>query len=294
MQKAADKSAQARSGLPSWLEQTLRAAYPAQMDALTAALKHPAPMWLRVNPKAGTALHYWQRFDAERADEVQQFSKLGQALMLDSTPVSELPGFSEGDVSVQDGAAQLAALLIAPKSGEYILDACAAPGGKTAHLLELAPDAKVVAVDSDANRLKRVAETLSRIGVTAELIACDAAALPESSATSGFNQFDAILLDAPCTATGVLRRHPDIAWLRRASDVRQTCAQQQRLLNALWPRLKPGGRLLYVTCSLLPAENGQQIAAFLAATADAEIQEFPPELSWFGTAVYAEAESKSQ
>ncbi len=294
LQKAADKSAQARSGLPSWLEQSLRAAYPAQMDALSAALKHPAPMWLRVNPKAGTALHYWQRFDAERGDEVQQFSKLGQALMSESMPVSELPGFSDGDVSVQDGAAQLAALLIAPKSGEHILDACAAPGGKTAHLLELAPDAKVVAVDSDANRLKRVSETLSRIGVSAELMACDAAALPEFGATGSFNQFDAILLDAPCTATGVLRRHPDIAWLRRASDVRQTCAQQQRLLNALWPRLKPGGRLLYVTCSLLPAENGQQIAAFLAATADAEIQEFPPELSWFGTAVYTEAESKSQ
>lgn len=294
LQKSADKSAQARSGLPSWLEQTLRAAYPAQMDALCAALKHPAPMWLRVNPKAGTALHYWQRFDAKRRDEVQQFSKLGQALMLESMPVCELPGFSEGDVSVQDGAAQLAALLIAPKTGEYILDACAAPGGKTAHLLELAPDAKVVAVDSDANRLKRVAETLSRIGVSAELMACDAAALPEFGATARFNQFDAILLDAPCTATGVLRRHPDILWLRRASDVRQTCAQQQRLLNALWPRLKPGGRLLYVTCSLLPAENGQQIAAFLAATADAEIQEFPPELRWFGTAVYAEVASKSQ
>lgn len=282
---AAAKSAQARSGLPSWLEQTLRAAYPAQMDELTEALKHPAPMWLRVNPKAGTAAHYWQRFDSERADDVQQFSKLGQALLLDSTPVSELPGFSEGDVSVQDGAAQLAALLIAPKSGEYILDACAAPGGKTAHLLELAPDANVVAVDSDANRLKRVAETLNRIGASAELIACDAAQLPEFGATSRLDQFDAILLDAPCTATGVLRRHPDIAWLRRASDVRQTCAQQQRLINALWPRLKPGGRLLYVTCSLLPAENGQQIAAFLAATPDAEIQEFPPELRWFGTEV---------
>ena len=282
---AAAKSAQARSGLPSWLEQTLRAAYPAQMDELTEALKHPAPMWLRINPKAGTAAHYWQRFDSERADDVQQFSKLGQALLLDSTPVSELPGFSEGDVSVQDGAAQLAALLIAPKSGEYILDACAAPGGKTAHLLELAPDANVVAVDSDANRLKRVAETLNRIGASAELIACDAAQLPEFGATSRLDQFDAILLDAPCTATGVLRRHPDIAWLRRASDVRQTCAQQQRLINALWPRLKPGGRLLYVTCSLLPAENGQQIAAFLAATPDAEIQEFPPELRWFGTEV---------
>ncbi len=285
LQSAAEKSAQARSGLPSWLEQTLRAAYPTQMQALIEALKHPAPMWLRVNPKAGTALAYWQRFDAERGDEVQQFSKLGQALMSESMPVSELPGFSDGDVSVQDGAAQLAALLIAPKAGEFILDACAAPGGKTAHLLELAPDAKVVAVDSDANRLKRVGETLSRIGVSAELIACDAAALPEVGAAGKLSQFDAILLDAPCTATGVLRRHPDIGWLRRASDVRQTCAQQQRLLQALWPRLKPGGRLLYVTCSLLPAENGQQIAAFLAATPDAEIQEFPLELRWFGTPV---------
>ena len=299
MQDAAAKSAQARSGLPSWLEQTLRAAYPTQMEALSDALKHPAPMWLRVNPKAGTAAHYWQRFDAGRGDDVQQFSKLAQALILESMPVSELPGFSEGDVSVQDGAAQLATLLIAPKAGEFILDACAAPGGKTAHLLELAPKARVVAVDSDAQRLKRVAETLNRIGATAELIACDAAKLPESllklfGATSRLDQFDAILLDAPCTATGVLRRHPDIAWLRRATDVRQTCVQQTRLLNALWPRLKSGGRLLYVTCSLLPAENGVQIAAFLAATPDAEIVEFPPELRWFGTAVTADSEPHSQ
>ena len=287
LHRAAGKSAQARSGLPSWLEQTLRMAYPTQMDELTDALKQPAPMWLRVNPKAGSAADYWQRFEAERAENVQLFSKLGQALVLDSTPVSELPGFSDGDVSVQDGAAQLAALLIAPRSGEFILDACAAPGGKTAHLLELAPDAKVVAVDSDAHRLKRVAETLLRLGATAELIACDAAALPEFGATSSLNQFDAILLDAPCTATGVLRRHPDIAWLRRASDVRQTCVQQQRLLDALWPRLKSGGRLLYVTCSLLPAENGLQIAAFLARTPDAVLQEFPAEFRWFGTDVIA-------
>ena len=288
MQNAAAKSAQARSGLPSWLEQSLRAAYPTQMDEMTDALKQAAPMWLRVNPKAGTAEHYWQRFDSDRAENVQLFSKLGQALVTHSTPVSELPGFADGDVSVQDGAAQLAALLIAPKSGEFILDACAAPGGKTAHLLELAPDAKVVAVDSDANRLKRVAETLARIGATAELIACDAAALPEFGANSRLDQFDAILLDAPCTATGVLRRHPDIAWLRRASDVRQTCMQQQRLLDALWPRLKSGGRLLYATCSLLPAENGLQIAAFLARTPDAEMQDFPAELAWFGTAVRAD------
>ncbi len=288
LQNAAAKSAQARSGLPSWLEQTLRAAYPTQMDEMTDALKQPAPMWLRVHPKAGTAAHYWQRFDGDRAENVQLFSKLGQALVTNSTPVSELPGFADGDVSVQDGAAQLAALLIAPKSGEFILDACAAPGGKTAHLLELAPDAKVVAVDSDANRLKRVTETLARIGATAELLACDAAALPEFGANSRLDQFDAILLDAPCTATGVLRRHPDIAWLRRASDVRQTCAQQQRLLDALWPRLKSGGRLLYATCSLLPAENGLQIAAFLARTPDAEMQEFPAELDWFGTVVRAD------
>ena len=288
LRNAAAKSAQARSGLPSWLEQSLRAAYPTQIEALTEALKHPAPMWLRVNPKAGTAAQYWQRFDAERAEHVQLFSKLGQALVLESTPVSELPGFSDGEVSVQDGAAQLAALLIAPKSGEFILDACAAPGGKTAHLLELAPDAKVIAVDSDAQRLKRVAETLARIGATAELIACDATALPASGL------FDAILLDAPCTATGVLRRHPDIAWLRRASDVRQTCVQQQRLLDALWPRLKSGGRLLYVTCSLLPAENGEQIAKFLARTPDAEIQEFPSELQWFGVAVSDQAGASQQ
>jgi 16S rRNA (cytosine967-C5)-methyltransferase len=285
---ACDKSAQARSGLPSWLEAALQSAYPSQIAGLIAALKVPAPMWLRVGNTVSNAETYWQRFDDELADTVQLFSRLPQALVMQSTPVSELPGFGEGEVSVQDGAAQLAALLIAPQAGECILDACAAPGGKTAHLLELAPDAKIVAVDSDAMRLKRVQETLDRIGRRCELIAGDAGALAEfSAAGTPLSAFDAILLDAPCTATGVLRRHPDIAWLRRATDVRQTCAQQRRLLDALWPRVKRGGRMLYVTCSVLPEENGAQIAAFLARTPDAEISPFPQAYGWFGFAVNA-------
>jgi 16S rRNA (cytosine967-C5)-methyltransferase len=167
--------------------------------------------------------------------------------------------------------------LLNPQPGERVLDACAAPGGKTAHLLELAPTIDLLAVDADAQRLQRVSSYLSRTGGHAQLLACDAGNLPTSLAA-----FDAILLDAPCSATGVIRRHPDIAWLRRASDVSQVLPQQARLLDALWQRLKSGGRLLYATCSILPEENALQIAQFLARTADASAAPWPTQWAWFG------------
>ena len=183
--------------------------------------------------------------------------------------VTKLPGFEVGDCSVQDGAAQQAAALIDPQPGEWVLDACAAPGGKTAHLLERQPKlAGVVAVDADENRLKRVQENLDRIGLTAKVIHGDAAA-PEQWWPEG--QFDRILLDAPCSATGVIRRHPDIKWLRRDQDIRELAELQRRILNALWGKLKSGGTLLYATCSVLPEENREQIRAFLAATKDAKL-----------------------
>jgi 16S rRNA (cytosine967-C5)-methyltransferase len=178
-------------------------------------------------------------------------------------PVDALPGFADGDVSVQDASAQRAALLLAEGSGlpagARVLDACAAPGGKTAHLLELA-DLDLLALDSDANRLARVADTLRRLHLRAELKHADAGQPP--TWWDG-RPFDAILLDAPCSASGIVRRHPDIRWLRRPDDLPQLAAQQARLLDALWPLLKPGGRLLYATCSVFKCEGQVQIDAFL-------------------------------
>ncbi|HET7792535.1 MAG TPA: methyltransferase domain-containing protein, partial [Rhizobacter sp.] len=166
------------------------------------------------------------------------------------------------DVSVQDAAAQLAApLLIGPglPAGARVLDACAAPGGKTAHLLELA-DLDVLALDSDASRLQRVQETLARLGLHAHMRAADAR---EPAAWWDGQPFDAILLDAPCSASGIVRRHPDVRWLRRATDIATLAATQAQLLDALWPLLKPGGRLLYCTCSVFQAEGRAVIDAFL-------------------------------
>jgi 16S rRNA (cytosine967-C5)-methyltransferase len=193
-------------------------------------------------------------------------------------PVQALPGFAGGWVSVQDLSAQRAAPLLlgarALAPGARVLDACAAPGGKTAHLLELA-DLDVRALDVDADRLTRVRENLDRLGLAATLAAGDAAC-PE--AWWDGRPFEAILLDAPCTASGIVRRHPDVRWLRRASDVAALAATQARLLDALWPLLAPGGHLLYATCSVFRAEGSQQIDAFLQRTADAEPRPSPGHL----------------
>jgi 16S rRNA (cytosine967-C5)-methyltransferase len=168
---------------------------------------------------------------------------------------------------VQDGGAQLAAALLDPRPGESILDACAAPGGKTAHLLELADnDLDLTALDLDPLRLARVPEGLARLGLSARTCIGDAAA-PEGDWAQG--TYQRILLDVPCSATGVIRRHPDIKWLRRDADIPRLAAQQGRILDAVWPLLAPGGTLLYVTCSLLPEENEDQVSAFLTRTRDA-------------------------
>jgi 16S rRNA (cytosine967-C5)-methyltransferase len=174
--------------------------------------------------------------------------------------VESLPGFAEGWFSVQDAGAQLAAPLLAPREGERVLDACAAPGGKSTHLLERA-DIDLVALDSDASRLRRVADNLDRLGLHATLAAADAAHL--ASWWDG-RPFDRILLDAPCSGSGVVRRHPDIKWLRRAADLPRLAAQQRRLLDALWTVLAPGGSLLYCTCSVFRVENEAVVDAFLA------------------------------
>jgi 16S rRNA (cytosine967-C5)-methyltransferase len=217
-------------------------------------------MTLRVNARRLTAAAYGERLAAQGiAAQV-----IGShALVLDvPLPVDALPGFAQGEVSVQDAAAQRAApLLLAGglPAGARVLDACAAPGGKTAHLLELA-ELDLLALDADPLRLERVQQTLSRLGLQATLRAGDAR---RPSAWWDGRPFDAILLDAPCSASGIVRRHPDIRWLRRPGDIDTLARLQAELLDALWPLLAPGGRLLYATCSLFRAEGQAQIDAFL-------------------------------
>ncbi|MBU2825568.1 16S rRNA (cytosine(967)-C(5))-methyltransferase RsmB, partial [Acidithiobacillus ferrooxidans] len=188
-----------------------------------------------------------------------------------SVPVATLPGWDAGWVAVQDGAAQLAAHILAPREGERILDACAAPGGKTAHLWALGAT-RLDALDRSAERLNRVRETLERQGGEVHLQAADAA---ETATWWNGETYDAILLDAPCTGTGVIRRHPDIRLRRQPEDVAEAVAQQARLLEGLWPCLRPGGRLLYATCSVLPEENEEQIAAFVQRHSDARRMAHP-------------------
>jgi 16S rRNA (cytosine967-C5)-methyltransferase len=183
--------------------------------------------------------------------------------------VTQLPGFNEGHFIVQDASAQWAAHLIAPRAGERILDACAAPGGKTSHLLALSQgQASVTALDIDEQRLKRIDENLARLNLSATLIAANAA---DTSAWWDGQVFDAILLDAPCSATGIIRRHPDIKWHRKPQDIDSIVATQRQLLDRLWPLVKPNGRLLYATCSVLPAENSEQVQEFVRRTPTAQL-----------------------
>ncbi len=252
---------------PQWLLDRIRSAWPDHwQETLEANNQHP-PMTLRVNSQKTDRSAYLARLAAaEIAATACAHSPVGITLQ-EAVPVEALPGFSAGDVSVQDEAAQLAAYLVAPKAGERLLDACCAPGGKTCHLLEIAPNSDLLAVDIDPNRLERVTENLDRLGLKAELTAWD---LTDVKGWWDGRPFDAILLDAACSATGVVRRHPDIKHLRRASDLATLAKLQQRLLKALWQTLKPGGRLVYATCSVLPDENSKQVQEFLRLQPDAE------------------------
>ena len=255
---------EARYNHPQWLLERMRADWPDDWQQIVAANNAQAPMCLRVNPRFGTAEKYQQTHAIEGA----LVAGLEQALRLDvPQSVDDLPGFFEGQVSVQDGAAQIAApWLLADGSGR-VLDACAAPGGKTGQLLELMGDeANLTAIDSDENRLTGIRENLTRLGLHATVLAADA------SNTEDWwdgESFDQILLDAPCSATGVIRRHPDIKLLRRETDIATLSTLQERILNSLWPLLRPGGRLLYVTCSVLSEENEAVIRRFLARQGDA-------------------------
>ncbi len=270
-----------RTEHPAWWVRRLRQDWPAQADALLAAAQQPPPFALRVNRRQGSALDYLQVLQAAGLAARPLGALCPDGVLVEPPcPVQQLPGFATGAVSVQDGAAQLAAPLLidgagrlAPlRQGARVLDACAAPGGKTAHLLELRPDLDLLALDADARRLQRVGETLERLGLQARCLTADAGAT--ASWWDG-HPFDAILLDAPCSASGINRRHPDVRWLRRDSDIAQLVATQARLLDALWPLLAPGGRLLYATCSLFKAEGEAQAAAFVQRQPQALPQAVP-------------------
>ena len=257
---------------PSWLVKRLQAAY--GLD-LAAKIMHEnnqqAAMWLRVNARHHSREEYQALLnDAQLNSFAAQDAENSNALRLEkATDVYKLPGFEQGWVSVQDAAAQLAAHYLDAQPGELILDACSAPGGKTVHTLELQPEIKqMVAVDADDKRLIRVQENLDRLQLSATVIHGDASK-PDSWWHGEL--FDRILCDAPCSATGVIRRHPDIRWLRRDSDIAELVALQKSILNALWDKLKPGGILLYATCSILPDENDLQIKSFLQNRSDASL-----------------------
>ncbi len=254
-----------------WIER-LRRDWPDDWQAILEADDLRPPMTLRVNARRMSAAAYVERLN-QHGLAAQALE--GQAVRLNRPcPVGQLPGFAEGDASVQDAAAQVAAPLLAAalRPGARILDACAAPGGKTAHLLELG-DFDVFALDRDAARLARVDETLTRLGLKATTLAADAV---EPARWWDGRPFDAILLDAPCSASGIVRRHPDVRWLRRSTDIEALAGTQARLLDALWPLLVPGGRLLYCTCSVFKAEGRAQIDAFLQRETRATLAASPP------------------
>jgi len=249
---------------PQWLLVQLQQAYPNQWRAIAYGNNTPADLCLRLAPRIDP-IDYLAQLPSEL--NAHAHVNLPSAILLDSTDVTNLPGFATGDFSVQDASAQQAAHILQPQAGETILDACAAPGGKTTHLLEQSHNqASITALDIEAKRLERIQENLDRLGLSATLIAADAS---DTASWWKGQEFDAILLDAPCSATGIIRRHPDIKWHRKPKDIEQLVSTQAKLLDTLWPLLKPNGRLLYATCSLLPSENSEQIKAFLARTATA-------------------------
>ena len=250
-----------------WWIVRIKEVWPRHWQALLMQANQHPPMTLRVNARRGTGAAYVQRLAAlgRAATLLSDVELAGQAVVLaQPCPVTQLPGFAEGEVSLQDAAAQRAASLLLGSgrglpSGARVLDACAAPGGKTAQLLERA-DLDVLALDIDPLRLQRVQESLNRLQLKARLAVGDAR---EPSSWWDGQAFDAILLDAPCTASGIVRRHPDVRWLRRAGDADALAKTQAQMLEALWPLLKPGGTLVYATCSLFKAEGEQRIDAFL-------------------------------
>ncbi len=259
-------SDEGRYSHPQWLIDQLNADWGDRApQILTSALERP-PLWLRVNTARTDPSAYVELLQSGHDIIATTLAGFPAAVCLEQpVPVQNLPGFSDGLVSVQDAAAQLATELLDATSGMRVLDACAAPGGKTGHILERADgQLDVVAVDINGERNERVAQNLERLGYSAQIVTADVQATDSwVGDINGEPKFDRILVDAPCSATGVIRRHPDIKILRRRADIKVFAERQQRILDALWPLLKPGGRLLYATCSILRAENQSVITAFL-------------------------------
>jgi 16S rRNA (cytosine967-C5)-methyltransferase len=254
---------------PQWWIDLLRAAYPESWPGILRAGNDHPPMTLRVNRRRGSVEAY---LDKLRRADLPARRTGEQAIQLESPcRVDQLPGFSGGEVSVQDAGAQRAAPLLDVAAGMLVLDACAAPGGKTGHILELA-DCQLVAADIDRSRAERIAQNLARLGLAARVVVGDCR---EPERFCGGEEFDRILLDAPCSASGVARRHPDSKWLRRPGDIPAFARVQSAMLDALWRVLRPRGKLLYATCSVFPAENTGQVSAFLARHEDAEALALP-------------------
>jgi 16S rRNA (cytosine967-C5)-methyltransferase len=276
-------------GLPKWLHKQLLQHYPDQVQEIAEQINARPPLWLRVNALKTSRLDYTAQLDAQgiefekvETDSIPlSFLNLAthSAIKLSKrTDITMLPGFTEGLFSVQDLAAQLAAELLDVQAGDDVLDCCAAPGGKTAHILESQPQlGSLDAIDNDGQRLERIEENMQRLGHDVafgdrlNLYVVDAQSEEVLSRVLNDKQYDRILLDAPCSASGVIRRHPDIRWLRKASDIVNTVALQKSILAQIWQRVKPGGILLYATCSILKQENECQIAEFLATQSDATL-----------------------
>lgn len=262
----ADKDMPARVAYPPWWVEQLRAQYPDNYIAMLEAGNQHPPFTLRVNRRYMTRDGYLAQL-TQQGIEAKAVGN-DSVILTHALPVERVPAFMEGGVSVQDAGAQCAAPLLEVADGMRVLDACAAPGGKSGHLLELA-DIELTALDNDAVRLERVQQNLARLNLKAGILCGDAA---HSETWWDGKPFDRILADVPCSASGVVRRHPDIKWLRRPGDIAHFAEQQQKILNALWPLLAVGGKLLYTTCSVFREENAQQIATFLARHSDAKQQ----------------------
>jgi 16S rRNA (cytosine967-C5)-methyltransferase len=265
----------AASAHPKWLLEAIRSDWPEQWPAIVQANNERPPMTLRVNRRHHSRERYLALLKTAGIAALAAAHAPDAITLEQPVGVERLPGFTEGHVSVQDSAAQLAAGLLRLAPGQRVLDACAAPGGKTGHILESADGLEVIAIDQEARRLQRVEENLQRLGLQASLVVADAA---NPTPWWDGQPFDRILLDAPCSATGVIRRHPDIKLLRRAEDIAQLVKLQGQILQALWLLLKPGGLLLYATCSTLRRENEQQVANFLAGQEDA--RELTLQVAW--------------
>ncbi len=281
LQQQADRESWVRGAHPEWLFRALSRDWPGQAEAIIAANNARAPMCLRVNLQRTTLADYCALLRRQGLEYRLVTSQPAGVVLADAVEAACLPGYSDGLVSIQDNAAQRAAPLLDLHESMQVLDVCAAPGGKSAHLLELCPRIdRLVMIDSSAARMETLRQNLVRLGLTDGHCRLEFQVMDALHSQDRFNEavFDRILLDVPCSATGVIRRHPDIKFLRRQADIAELAAVQQALLEQVWPLLRPGGRLLYTTCSVLRRENSAQIEAFLARHADAQC--VGPDVQW--------------